>query len=350
MITRKQLIQNADTIFAHTDAFNFPALFANRTDSREFIMSRVKGGGARLIVISDILGSGKTFLFNMVMNQAGTASEKALIAGRLPPGALTPGRLAAIDEWDIKANPKRFMKTLDQVVNHLATTDAPVILLGDYTLKSANFVRAVGGAAAIDQVPMEPLNPAFFDLALRQRLYRVSALPRPDDDGQAPDIDILDPRLSAALVPDWPLTSANFREVFRALMQLAEQLDPTDEPGILGGAEVDRWLKQHKPQGMSAEQAAFYDAYARSLQETVARDGWKAVLPQTTANLKALAGLDGLSDEAFVVEIVEPIARTPGLMAAMGYPEVSADGAFYLRFPEPFLPGIYSRLRAAFGG
>ena len=339
-MNKREIAQFAETLFAHTDAYNFPALFANRDASRQFILRHIQLGDPQPIVVSDILGTGKTFLVNMVLNELGLGDQKPLICGRFKPQQISDAKLTIIDEWDIKANPKRFQQSLDIIAN--AQNRGPLILLGDLTMKSAGFMHALGSDVAY--VPMEPLNPKFFRLAMQQRAERVVQM------GIAPDFAIIDPKLEAALVPDWPSTSANFRDVLKALMQMAGHLPPVNEEGMIGAAEAQAWLAQHAPQpGMSALQKRFYEEFTVYLRGIVHTQGWDAIRPFEERTLRSDLGFEDLSDEAFRIEVVEPLARTPGLVSAMGQPQVSTDGSYYDRFPGPYLPGTYTRLRTAFG-
>jgi hypothetical protein len=346
MITNRQLVQYADTLFAHTDAYNFPALFANRHISRQLILNQLAAPRPGFMVVSDILGSGKTFLVNMVLNERkGSASEMG-ICGRLQPAKFDGKDLIIIDEWDIKAAPKRFTKSLKEIEEFRTKNDTPIILLGDYTLKSENVLKRLGSIAPVEIVPMEPLSPDFFDLAVRQRVARVLNAD-PDDLGE--DVNVITAQIREALVPKWELTSANFRDVFRALMQMAEMLEPSLENGAISHREASSLLNKRTPKGMSSDQEAFYSTYCAFLKDTVGRGGWQAVQPMDESILKCLPGVASRSDDAFREEIIDPIARTPGLISAMGTPHFSADGETYHRFPGPFLPGIDSRLRVAVG-
>ncbi|MER2602919.1 MAG: hypothetical protein ABTR27_11220 [Candidatus Competibacter phosphatis] len=346
---KREIVQYAETLFAHTDAYNFPALFANRNDSRAFVVDRVQANDPRVIVVSDILGSGKTFLVNMVVNALGQKNNRPLICGRIRPGDLGTSPFAMIDEWDIKANPKRFRQTLDLVKEAHAKGGTTLILLGDFTLKSAGFRQAMGGGAALAYVPMEPLNPAFFNLAMRQRVHRIRGNLSEDQ----PDADrdrFIALELEAALVPDWTVTSANFRDVLKALLQMAGHLEPVDQEGMIGEREAKAWLNEHAPQGMSEAQRRFYQEFVVYLRGIVHDGGgWPAIQPMAEGTLKSDLGFGDLSDEAFRLEVVEPLARSPGLVSAMGTPEVSEDGSYYDRFPGPYLPGTYTRLRIGFG-
>ncbi|MFZ1641921.1 MAG: hypothetical protein WAV07_10945 [Candidatus Contendobacter sp.] len=344
---KREIVQYAETLFAHTDAYNFPALFANRSDSRAFVVERVQAKDPRVILVSDILGSGKTFLVNMVVNVLGQQNNRTLLCGRIRPGDLGTSPLAIIDEWDIKANPKRFRQTLTLVKEVHAKSETTLILLGDFTLKSNGFRQAMGGEAALAYVPMEPLNPAFFNLAMKNRIDRVRGT---EDPTGAERERFIAPELQAALVPDWTVTSANFRDVLKALLQMAGHLEPVDQVGMIGEREAKAWLHEHAPQGMSEAQQRFYREFVVYLRGIVHDGGgWPAIRPMAEGTLKSDLGFANLSDEAFRLEVVEPLARSPGLVSAMGTPEVSEDGSYYDRFPGPYLPGTYTRLRIGFG-
>lgn len=345
---KREIVQYAEVLFAHTDAYNFPAMFANRFDSRQFMLDRIQAHENRIIVISDILGTGKTFLINMVLNALQQQQNRNLICGRIKPNDLGTSDLTVIDEWDIKANPKRFRQSLDLVKEAHAKFGKTLVLLGDLTLKSENFQQAIGGDAVLAYVPMEPLNPAFFSLALQQRVTRIRSNLSRELDG-ADEERLIAPELQAALVPDWQITSANFRDVLKALLQLAGNLQPVDQEGVIGADEAKTWLAEHAPQGMAQPQQIFYKEFIAYVRHRIQTDGWSVIQPLQESVLKSDLGFDALSDEAFRQDILEPLARSPGLIAAMGAPEVSADGSFYDRFPGPYLPGIYSRLKVAFG-
>jgi hypothetical protein len=346
MITNKDIIDAALVLFAHTDAYNFPATFANRVDSRAFLSKRVGSRSPEITVISDILGTGKTFLLQMVQGELGLKDRRALICGRVDPVSIATEEPVFIDEWDIKANPKRIIQTLDLVKAKMRTQAGPVVLLGDYTIKSDEFTGLLEEIAPTAYVPMEPLNPSFFQQAMNQRLARAAENLGKPFEGKP----IISAELVAALVPDWPQqTSANFRDVFRVLTQMAQHLEVrSDVDGRIGADEARSWLKTQAQTGMSAEQERFYDAYIAHLQKLVREGGWEMIKPLSEKDLQAVTAFETKETERFRIEISEPIARTPGLLSAMGHPQINFDGSVYHRFPGPYLPGIVSRLRVVF--
>jgi hypothetical protein len=344
---KREILQYAKVLFANNATFNFPAVFANRTDSRAFVMERIRTRDKRVILISDILGSGKTFLLNMVVNELRRAQQKTLSCAKLDLASLGESDLIVVDEWDIKVKPKIFRQSLEMLAAALQNHAGTTILLGDYTLRSSGVREALGGPDNLIETPMEGLNPKFFNLALQNRIAYVRGNASADDVAEI-DREIVVPLLAEALVPEWKVTSANFRDVFLTLSQLCEHLGPSTEDGAVGAEEAKDWVAARAPKGMSEVQTAFFANYIVGIREKVQAQGWSSIAPMTLEELRQY-GSAGLSDEAFREEVIEPLWRAPGLIAAMGTPEVSASGDSYDRFPGPYLPGVYARLSIAFG-
>lgn len=359
IFTNRQMIDTSSTIFAHTDAYNLPAMFANRFSSRQFLEKTLKDGGRRIVLISDILGSGKTFLMNMVQGELGLADTKALICGRVTAGQLATRAPVFIDEWDIKANPRRMVSTLSLVEAKLASdeTAGPVVLLGDLTLRHDGFqerLRAMN--VPLEMVPMEPLDPGFFNLAMRNRLTRAFQTLQIGEADEAAVTDralsILDERLEAALVPDWTTTSANFRDVFRALTEMAALVRVDDAAASIGEREARLWLEHDHvaPKGLSDDQSRFITKFVDLLRSIIDRSGWSAIRPFDAVDLQRDCGFADMSVDDFRSAVIEPICRAPSLLSAVGAPRLALDGSGYDRYAGPYLPGIFTRVRTAFGG
>lgn len=359
IFTNRQMIDTSPTIFAHTDAYNLPAMFANRFVSRRFLEEALTEGGARIVLISDILGSGKTFLMNMVQGKLGLADTKALSCGRVSAAQLTTRDPVFIDEWDIKANPRRMVTTLSLVEAKLASdeTAGPVVLLGDLTLRHESFQERLRKLnVPLETVPMEPLDPGFFDLAMRNRLKRaLVTLGIVEENVEAiPDqvSAVLDERLKVALVPEWTTTSANFRDVFRALTEMAALVRVDDAAASVGEREARLWLDHDHvaPKGLSDDQSRFIAKFVDLLRNMIASSGWPAVRPFDAVVLQRECGFTDMTVDDFRSTVLDPICRAPSLLAAMGSPRLALDGSGYDRYAGPYLPGTFTRVRTAFGG
>lgn len=353
-LSNRDIISRADILMSHTAGFNLPAAFANRDDSRAFLGGTLKRPGPSLTLVSDLLGSGKTFLVETVLANSGMTDVQLLLCGKNKAPVMKKAAEKGpvfVDEWDIKASPRDFERAIEGIGEFIRISERPVVLLGDYTLKNSFLCRRFGDLGlAPTVVPMEPLDPAFFRMAWRQRVWYAfkdrygegsTAAVVPDA-----DIAVFDDMLLRALVPDWPITSATFRDTFRTLAQITANIKANDAPARIGGGDVDRWVAANAPQGMSPPQKALLGGVVETLRPLV-RDG-AALQPWSMSALQNMAGeaAANLTDIAFQDEVVVPLARQ-GLLSALGIPEIRETS--YDRYPGPYLPGCYTRLAAALG-
>jgi len=338
--SNREIASLAGQIFAHTAAFQAPAMFANRDDSRQALASFLDPGrrDRRILLISDLLGSGKTFLMDLVIGQLQLAESKPLICGKNKPKIMADrARFGAvfIDEWDIKASPKIIVSALAELETYLPEARVPVVLIGDNTLKGERMRQRLGSLAEVHPIPMEQLNPAFFTLALDTRLEYAAKRREAEP--------ILAPELQAAIVPDWPQSVATFREVLRTLSQMAGHLPVNDQPCRMGEVEAGKWLAGLPLDGLGERRLTFYRRYLDALLERRAD-----IAPMRLEELQALVpGEQGQAD--FFKEVVEPLARG-GLIGALGNPIFSEDGTDYLRYPGPYLPTVQTMVRLTYGG
>ena len=355
-LTNREIIGKADILFAHTSDFNLPGAFANRHESRKVLADRLQmRDRPSLTVVSDLLGSGKTYLVEMVIASHGLNDAKLQLCGKNKPEAMAKAAKVGpvfVDEWDIKASPRNFDMAIQFLETFFRTHSHPVVLMGDYTLQSPLMEARLKGIADVSRVPMEPLSPAFFGEAMRQRIWYAFMDrygPRSQaDDVPNEDIGIFDARLLAALVPAWTKTSATLREIFSTLSQIASTLKANDETAQIGQNEVTAWLAAKPLGGLSDLQLALIREAISTLAPAMAAGN--DVVPWSQSDLRNMLGgaAATMTDTAFAAEVVEPLARN-GLLSALGIPHLEDDGAYY-RWPEPFLPGVRLRLQAAFTG
>jgi hypothetical protein len=348
MITNRQVIDSKNILFAHTDGYFFPDTFANRIKSREFLANRLRCGEPSITVISDILGSGKSFLLQMAQSELGLNSVKTLRCGEDDDAeALNTNDPVFIDEIDIKARPRRIKSTIDAIRNKMRTHPSPLVLVGDYTLKNPDFESMLKEVCDVGYVPMEPLNPVFFDQAMQQRLGRVAKNLAVDVVGT----EILESDLKSALVPNWTvMTSANFRDTYCALYEMARYLKNTTEMGQITRLEAIQWVEKCSPNWANELQANFYQSYLEFLARLIAEGGWESVYPMREEELRRLPGIGDVTKERFRLDIIEPMCKKFLVLSAMGDPSIDFGGTVYHRYPEPYLPGTLTRITAAFGG
>ena len=340
MISNKTLINHAEQIFAHTAAYQFPALFANR----ETTFAQVKGlmdKAARekqTIVISEGLGSGKTFLVDMIKHQHGlTAGLLRCGQFSLPEMEEAAGLGAVfVDECDIKTRPQAIKKTMEHAAAYWNKQKAPLFLIGDYTLRDETLLAPLKQCSQVTVLELEPLNPEFLFLAISNRIGHVLQI----------DFDetILAPELVRHLTPDWKTTPADFRGVLRILMELSYKLPVDDADCLIGAREVKSWLSSRNSEGMSQVRQVAMERYYDWLGEQ--NPGETELKPQGEEELRSLMDPEGNFDDAgFSREILQPLARG-GALRSMGIP--TFEGNSFKRHPAPYLPSLSSLLYIAF--
>ncbi|CBS87284.1 hypothetical protein [Azospirillum lipoferum] len=353
--TCKDVIDQAEILFAHTAAYNLPAAFANRFDSRSQLKQSLQQSieNKQIALIADMLGTGKTFLVEMVISEMTEMKEtQLLLCGRNKTEAMLAsarsGGAVFVDEWDIKANPKAFEKGLIWLEEYFNAESHPAVLIGDYTLRSPWVRKRLEALGVVSDIPMEPLSQPFFELAMRQRLWfafkaRYGADSSYEtvskEDAAFIDRDVLD-----CVVPPWQATNATFREVFRTLTELGHHIPVTDAPARIGPDEAIRWLAGQAGKKLTDTQQGCLDALVAHLRPRF-REGDRQIAPWSLDDLAAIVG--GRPDDAFMADVVEPLARI-GIISSIGTPEVRDDGS-YIRRPPPYLPGIFTRMQAMFG-
>lgn len=343
-VTNAQIANSIRVLFSHDNKFTFPTAFANRDDSRSFLSGRLREQEAELITVSDILGSGKTFLVTMVRNALESPDFKFVndiaICGKVDPELFAQDEPIFVDEWDTKAEPEFIVQTLKMIEAAMLNRRSPIILMGDYTLRSDEMLKRLEAIAPVKSVPMEPLGPAFFNHALETRKVRVS------ENTGLPFIEhqIVSSEVRDAIVPNWPeLTSANFREVFSTLTSMGEHdlsLDQSVGSGI-DHVVMKRWLQRQasKLGRMKPAQRELLGAFSVHLKEVTGSKNLDLVRPFTTAELHTLAKSD-LSLEDFHSEVLFGLAKDATFLASVGNPMIDEDALKYDKYPEPFLPGI----------
>ena len=349
MLSNNQVITQSQALFAHDARFNLPAAFANREQTRDQLRQYLEDRD-NIVLISDLLGSGKTFFVDMVRGAMNLPEERMLICGRC--SADDAQRRSHddtypvfIDEWDIKANPRRMLASLEQVNVFSAKQHQPLVLIGDFTLRSSGIQRQLRESGRqVQLLDLEPLLPDFFRLSLRYRVVHafkssiepIGACQNHQTALEDQWIDFIEPALLRALVPHWPTSAATFREVFRLLTELSYYLPPDNQPCSLGGDQVRRWFADN-PQQLKPEQKTFLRRWIAQLSAE------EAVQPCTGEALREFADSD---PERFYADVLQPLARM-GLLAAMGNPELNETE--YRRYPEPYLPGSKTRMAARYG-
>ena len=344
-ITNAQAIDQRDILFASTHGFNFAGIFANRFESKKVLGNQITSPGSN-VLISDKLGSGKTFLMEAVIGELALEKTALWKFGQFPAddADLSDREVVFIDECDIKLPARRWRAAFERLVEWRAKLECCFVFIGDYTLLSATVLEKFAGPRP-SMVPMENLDQDFLRLALKNRFSmafgeRFSAL-NLKNPSQLPDemVDIMAPEVWQALLPAWDVSTNVFRDVFRFLHQIASMLPADSQPMRVGQDLVSQWLAHNRISFESEMQKRLFDKLAQECAS-----GYQGE-PIESTDLARLINVGTNDMDKFHHEVLEPLARQ-GLLISQGNPSINWDNLSYDRYPGPYTPGAVLRFSA----
>ena len=344
-ITNSQAINQRDILFASTHAFNFAGIFANRFESKKVLGNQITSPGSN-VLITDKLGSGKTFFMEAVIGELALEKITLWKFGQFPAddADLSDREVVFIDECDIKLPVRRWRTAFERLAEWRAKLDCCFVFIGDYTLRSAAVLEKFAGPRP-SMVPMENLDQDFLRLALKNRFsvafgehFRAFEL---DNPSLLPDemVDIMEPEVWQALLPAWDGSTNVFRDVFRFLHQIASMLPADSQPMRVGQDLVSQWLAHNRISFESEMQKRLFDKLAQECAS-----GYQGE-PIESADLARLINADISAMDTFQQEVLEPLARQ-GLLISQGTPSINWDNLSYDRYPGPYSPGAMLRFSA----
>jgi hypothetical protein len=337
-LTERQIALNRDRLFAWGQGINVPTPFANRLNAVNSLQSILKDAEQskprRIICVSDLLGSGKTFLVNNVLNQLNAmALDVRILSPELQANLSHDNKapyehVQIVDEWDIKAPAWFWEKGLNALNENYNRWAGTYILVGDETLKCAFVQQRLTGMADVEYFDLEQLTQHFFFMALETRVADCF-------EGMKAD-SFLDAGLVNALIPPWSKTCATFRATFSVLEQVAQTLIPSDTACYLKRPHVAQWMAQ-RPTHMnpSSQKAA-----AAIIDHVRTNVGDMQIL--SDEELGELIQLDCRSSD---FEDVRTALVRAEYLQSVGTPQLEADGKYQKR-PAPYLPGRRATLGA----
>lgn len=345
-LTKSDVRLNGDRLFAHGQGFTVPSHFANRDESQEDLIRFIKAArdtsdSCRIYCVSDLLGSGKTFLLSTVLNklQASSVVPVSMSDGLeegLSIGAASLENVRLTDEWDIKVDTFQEWSTALEVVCTFARQfRGTLVIIGDRTLKCPFVKNKLEAVAIVKYVDLEPLSPIFFAKALAARL---------DAQFKEPTAPFIDEELLDLLVPDWSETGATFRSVLKILYELSQVMPNTKEPCAIGRQEVAGLLgAKIQPQSKFVNDVA-------TVRKTIVD-----ILRSNRGNFTSLSDAqvaDILHEDPGAPKLHEVITTLvrQQILVPVGVPNLDDKTGTYHTIVGPYLPGGIAALLAYGGG
>ena len=343
MITNKELKRCSQQVFTYSAQYQAP--FYGREKSMIEMQEKataLKPGEA--LIISQPLGTGKTFLVNHMITEGKIDVPRGsnfLTAKGIDenPDSMKqfPGDILIVDEADIKTTYKKLIGGMKNLQKYLGDSEKKAIVIGDFSLKDPELNSCLQNQQMLTD--FEDLDREFLRGVLTQRFeYFMSDVLDVDFCLD----DVIDLEVINYLSPAWMKMVNSFRGVFSLLQ------------GVVNSDKYVRFNNEKAYLERSMFKEYLADDDALELDEEVQyeflnilRDYLRSEFPKGTGitrgftidELYQFAQMGGLDIEYddFAEDILYPLAVSD-LLISTGIPTYS-DGQF-IRRPEPFVPSL----------
>lgn len=349
MITCTDLKRCCQQVFTYSARYQAP--FYGREQSIAEMQEKVSAlQEGETLLISQPLGTGKTFLVNHMISEgrldvprnASFLTAKG-IAENPKSVEQFPGEILIVDETDIKTTYKKLSAGMEILQKYLDTTNKKAIVIGDYSLRDAKLQGLLRKPTLL--LNFEPIDRAFLQGATLQRFKKFMSK---FIDPEFRLDDVLDPALLDYLTPEWMKQVNSFRGIF-SLLQIVvnneKYIKHNSSKAFLELSMFKEYLTDNDGVDLNAEQIEFLCL----LKEFIASEYPKGVgitKGFTKDTLYQLAQSEGINVdyEDFTEDILNPLAHGEYLVSC-GIP--TYQNGVFIRRPEPYVPSLQLLLAAS---
>lgn len=341
MITNKDLKMCNEQIFSYSAAYQVP--FFGREEAIEEMQELNDNlNPAETLVISQPLGTGKTFLVNYMISSGKldvpTGASFLTVRGIVEePESMEefPGDTLVVDEADIKMPVKKLAKGLALLADYLGESGRKAILLGDYSLKNQNINGKLEHTVPL--LKFGDMDRVFLKGVLEQRFKHFLNLKEFQID------EVMELELLNYLAPDWMKAVNSFRGIFSLLQQVVADdryIRYNGDRAYLTVDMVHDFLCQDNSYQLESEQTKFYEILCNYIKEMHPK-GNGITTGFNSEELYDLAQNGGIdkSFEEFLEDILYPFA-TADLLVSTGIPQYEGSANSFVRRPAPYVPSL----------
>lgn len=341
MITNKDLKMCNEQIFSYSAAYQVP--FSGREEAIDEMQDLNRSlNPAETLIISQPLGTGKTFLVNyMISNEkvdVPTGASFLTVRGIVEEPEcmeLFPGNTLVVDEADIKTPVKKLVKGLGLLAEYLKESGKKAILLGDYSLKNQNITGKLERTVFL--LNFGDMDQKFLTGVLEQRFKHFLNLEEFCLE------EVLESELLEYLAPDWMKAVNSFRGIFSLLQQVTAEekyIRYNGERAFLTVEMVHDFLCKNNNLQLDTEQTKYFEILCDYIKQMHPR-GNGITTGFRSEELYDLAKNGGIkkSLQEFMEDILYPFA-TADLLVSTGVPEYEGSGGTFVRRPAPYVPSL----------
>lgn len=345
MITNKELKRCSQQVFTYSAQYQAP--FYGREKSIIEMQNKaatLKSG--EVLIISQPLGTGKTFLVNHLITEgridvprgssfltAKAIAENPGLMGRYP------GEILIIDEVDIKTTYGKLIDGMNFLQEYLDNSGKKAIVIGDFSLKDPKLSSCLRNQQALFEFGL--IDRDFLCGVLDQR-FRHFMKDYIDTDFCVEDV--IDPELIDYLSPTWMKMVNSFRGVFSLLQSVVNSdkyIRHNTEKAYLKLSMFKEYLASDDAIELDEEvQYEFLDILREYLRSEFPK-GAGITRGFTVDELYQLAQTGGVDIEYddFADGILYPLAVSD-LLISTGIPTYDEEDGRFIRRPAPFVPSL----------
>lgn len=341
MITNKDLKMCNEQIFSYSAAYQVP--FFGREEAIKEMQDLNRGlNPAETLIISQPLGTGKTFLVNYMISNGKvdvpTGASFLTIRGIVEePECMEafPGDTLVVDEADIKTPVKKLVKGLGLLAEYLEESGKKAILLGDYSLKNQNINGKL--ERTISLLNFGDMDQEFLTGVLEQRFKHFLNLEEFRLE------EVMESELLEYLAPDWMKAVNSFRGIFSLLQQVTAEekyIRYNGQQAFLTVEMVHDFLCKNTNLQLDTEQTKYFEILCDYIKQMHPR-GRGITTGFRGEELYDLAKNGGINKslQEFMEDILYPFA-TADLLVSTGVPEYEGSGSAFVRRPAPYVPSL----------
>ncbi len=335
-ITNNDMHNNKTQLF--NNRYNTPQAFAGRIREKEELVKEINDETQKLVLISDLPGSGKSKLIEVGLSQTKYQDEKPNTIRNIEENILTKYPFIIIDDIDIENNYVLIENKLKIINKILSKKALSIFLIGDYILKNKNLISIFSNIQKQKQIIMDPLSKELLFEALDLILFKER---KKKINRDIFEIDVLN-----YLIPNTVPKIATFKKVFDCLKCIVNELPENNDKCMISANEVRAWMKKEIIHFPEEEQRIFYRFLLQYIRANYnPKNEMKAI---ETSKFREMCPIKGINtDDEYEEKILKPFAEK-NILISVGIP-FEKDTHFAGRYPDPYLPSIKTFLDAKFG-
>lgn len=345
MITNKDLKRCSQQVFTYSAQYQAP--FYGREKSIQEMQDKtaaLKSG--EVLIISQPLGTGKTFLINHMIaegkiNVPRNSSFLTVKAVAENPDSMNqfPGDILIVDEVDIKTTYKKLMGGMSNLQEYLENSEKKAIVIGDFSLKDPKLNGCLHNQQMLTE--FELIDRDFLRGVLTQRFQYFM---RDYLDADFCLEDVIDAELINYLSPAWMKMVNSFRGVFSLLQSVVNS---------------DKYVRYNNDKAyleLSMFKEYLADDDSVDLDDDVQYEFLEVLKEYISSEFPKGAGITGgftidelyqlaqmgeidIEYEDFAEEILYPLAVSD-LLISTGIPMYDDKDGKFIRRPTPFVPSL----------